>query len=59
VVQSKKSRQKNLVKKIIKTMEFKLTCSKWDFGQVGQRGKKTIWGAFITKIPGQKHHDFL
>jgi hypothetical protein len=40
-------------------MEFKLTCSKWDFGQVGHGGKRTIWGAYLTKILGQKNHDFL
>jgi hypothetical protein len=40
-------------------MKFKLTCSKWDFGQVGHGGKRTIWGAYLTKILGQKNHDFL
>jgi hypothetical protein len=27
----------------------KSTCPKWHFGQVGDGGKKTIWGFFYVK----------
>jgi len=40
-------------------VEFKLTCPKWHFGQVGHGGKKTIWGVSLIEISGQKNHDFL
>ncbi len=26
---------------------FKLTCSKWQFCQVGYMGKRTTWGDFL------------
>jgi hypothetical protein len=55
----KKSRQKTNKKNLVKIVEFKLTCSKWDFDQVGHGGKKTIWGVFLAKILGQKNHDLL
>jgi hypothetical protein len=56
--------KKNLVKKtnqkdLVKTIGSKSTCPKWHFGQVGHGGKKTIWGVFLTEIPGKKNHDFL
>jgi len=37
----------------------KLICPEWHFGQVGHGGKKTKWGAFLTKIPSKKSWDFL
>jgi hypothetical protein len=56
--------RKNLVKKPnqkdpVKMVKSKSTCPKWHFGQIGHGGKKTIWGFFFTKIPGQKSRDFL
>jgi hypothetical protein len=51
----KKTNQKNLVK----IVESKLTCPKWQFGQIGQEGKKTIGGVFLNKIHGHKNCDFL
>jgi hypothetical protein len=35
-----------------------MTCSKWHFGQIGNGGKRTIWGFFLPKF-GQKGLDFL
>jgi len=61
---SKKNYSKNPIKKTnqkdpIKMVGSKSICPKWHFGQVGHGGKKTIWGVFFTKIPGQKSEDFL
>jgi hypothetical protein len=59
VLQSKNLGKKTNKKNLVKIVESKSTCSKWDFDKVGHGGKKTIWGVFLTKILGQKNHDFL
>jgi hypothetical protein len=45
----KKPNKKNQ-KDLIKTIESKLICPKWHFGQVGHGGKNTVWGFFLLKV---------
>jgi len=44
---------------LIKMVKSKSTYPKWQFGQVGHGGKKTIWGVFLTKIFNKKNQSFL